>query len=607
MKKVWKKGLALLLCLVLNSSMVAFANETQDENTKNQEESFDEISEEKESKEEQYSEDENSREENSEETSDLTVIPETSDTAGWKEIDNNRYYYDANKQRVSGWYKINNSWYYFDGKNETCPGIMLKDTVCQIEGKYYLFGSDGVMLTGWVKRTEGWYYANKDGSLALGWKKSGNKWYYLDKNIGLMAENTTMLIDGEYYEFDADGAMLIGWIKKTEGWYYANADGSLALGWKKSGNKWYYLDKGNLEHVGLMVADTNMLIDGKYYGFNADGAMLTGWIERAEGWYYANPNGDFAMKWKKSGSKWYYLDPNDVDYPGRMLSDVLVEIDGLSYVFLPSGAMKTGWEKVDENWYYYDTYSGQLVSEWNKINGKWYYFEPNTKQMAPAGWHEIDGTYYYMNPDGDMATGWKYINNKWYYFGTGGNMSVGWKMIGGFWYYFYAQNDPHGGTYGAMASNTTIDGYKILSNGMYLNAVQSRMYASAQGYGSSSRYLIMIDTANCKLGVFTGTRGHWTPVKYWSCSPGAPATPTVKGVFSVGSKGYYFDSGNLRLYWYTQFYGDYLIHSVCYLHDGSPADLRTGMHLSHGCVRLQIDNAKWVYDNIPRGSTVVAY
>ena len=31
------------------------------------------------------------------------------------------------------------------------------------------------------------------------------------------------------------------------------------------------------------------------------------------------------------------------------------------------------------------------------------------------------------------------------------------------------------------------------------------------------------------------------------------------------------------------------------------------MNLSHGCVRLQIDNAKWIYDNIPSGTKVVTF
>jgi hypothetical protein len=36
-------------------------------------------------------------------------------------------------------------------------------------------------------------------------------------------------------------------------------------------------------------------------------------------------------------------------------------------------------------------------------------------------------------------------------------------------------------------------------------------------------------------------------------------------------------------------------------------DGRLGMGLSHGCVRLDINNAKWIYDNIPRNTTVVVY
>lgn len=38
---------------------------------------------------------------------------------------------------------------------------------------------------------------------------------------------------------------------------------------------------------------------------------------------------------------------------------------------------------------------------------------------------------------------------------------------------------------------------------------------------------------------------------------------TVKGEFTVGSKGYVFGHGYSYYYW-TQFYGDYLFHSVKY-------------------------------------------
>ena len=57
---------------------------------------------------------------------------------------------------------------------------------------------------------------------------------------------------------------------------------------------------------------------------------------------------------------------------------------------------------------------------------------------------------------------------------------------------------------------------------------------------------------------------------------------------------------------YTQFCGNYLFHSVTYYQNTfNIMDGRFGMNLSHGCVRLQIDNAKWIYDNIPSGTKVV--
>lgn len=36
-------------------------------------------------------------------------------------------------------------------------------------------------------------------------------------------------------------------------------------------------------------------------------------------------------------------------------------------------------------------------------------------------------------------------------------------------------------------------------------------------------------------------------------------------------------------------------------------DGRLAQNLSHGCVRLAIQDAKWIYDNIPYGTKVVSY
>ena len=140
-----------------------------------------------------------------------------------------------------------------------------------------------------------------------------------------------------------------------------------------------------------------------------------------------------------------------------------------------------------------------------------------------------------------------------------------------------------------------------------LPARQQAMINKAQGISSSTKWLLMVDTTGCRVGVFSGKKGDWTCKYYWQCSPGKPSTPTVLGSYTVKGKGYSFGSG-YTCYYYTQFYGDYLFHSILY-NQGTRVvqDGRLGQQLSHGCVRLAINNAKWIYDNIPRGTKVYIY
>lgn len=136
---------------------------------------------------------------------------------------------------------------------------------------------------------------------------------------------------------------------------------------------------------------------------------------------------------------------------------------------------------------------------------------------------------------------------------------------------------------------------------------QLAMLNRANWYSSNTGWLIMVDTVNCKLGVFRGFKGNWSYAQFWQCSTGAPQTPTVLGEYSVTGKGYSFGHG-YTCYYYTQFYGDYLIHSGTYYQGTfNVMDDRMGVHISQGCVRLLIDRAKWIWDNVPIGTKVVTY
>lgn len=140
---------------------------------------------------------------------------------------------------------------------------------------------------------------------------------------------------------------------------------------------------------------------------------------------------------------------------------------------------------------------------------------------------------------------------------------------------------------------------------------QIAMFVAAQQYSSPTSYLILVNRTTHRLGIYTGGKDHWNEVFYWACGDGKASTPTVEGVHRVIYKKPYFDSGVARCWWATNFAaGGYHIHSGTYAQTPQPTRLlngSVGVGISHGCVRLAIDQAKWVYDNIPISSTVVVY
>lgn len=192
--------------------------------------------------------------------------------------------------------------------------------------------------------------------------------------------------------------------------------------------------------------------------------------------------------------------------------------------------------------------------------------------------------------------------------------------------YYYADYQPDG-SYGFSANVGNhrfhfgiyhAAAYVLMDNGVRLYAGSSSgqingthavsMRQAVQGYSSDTDYLLVVDTTACKTGVFFKNGNTWDYMSYWLCAPGAPDTPTITGVFTVTPlkmNGFY--SFGSQQYYATQFYGDYLFHSTTYNSDGSVQNDRVGMQLSHGCVRLETNNAKWIYDNIPAGTTVVIY
>ena len=148
-----------------------------------------------------------------------------------------------------------------------------------------------------------------------------------------------------------------------------------------------------------------------------------------------------------------------------------------------------------------------------------------------------------------------------------------------------------------------------VTKGATLSGYQLSLLRKAQGYSSSTSYLIFVDRSMCKVIIFKRSASNWSLLKYWDCCVGAPATPTIKGTFTTGYKMYSFgEKKGYSCYYATQIHSDYLFHSILYYaNTRNVMDGTMGAQVSHGCIRLWIDNAKWIYDNIHSGTKVAIW
>ena len=133
----------------------------------------------------------------------------------------------------------------------------------------------------------------------------------------------------------------------------------------------------------------------------------------------------------------------------------------------------------------------------------------------------------------------------------------------------------------------------------------SQKLINSKNISSNTKYLICVDTKSFRVNIFTGTKNKWTFVKNFICSLGKPSTPTPLGTYKIGAKGYSFGQNHGYIcYYYSQFKGNYVFHSILYNLNNTVRDGRLGIRICDGCIRLAKVNAKWIYDNVPYGTTV---
>lgn len=130
-----------------------------------------------------------------------------------------------------------------------------------------------------------------------------------------------------------------------------------------------------------------------------------------------------------------------------------------------------------------------------------------------------------------------------------------------------------------------------------------------------SSYYIEVNRTTCSVTVYAkdGNNGYIIPVKRFACSVGLPSTPTPTGTYYTPAKyRWHTLMGPSYGQYCTRIVGGVLFHSVAG-YNMTSYNIRArdfnklGQPASHGCVRLCVRDAKWIYDNCPLGTKVRIY
>ena len=358
------------------------------------------------------------------------------------------------------------------------------------------------------------------------------------------------------------------------------------------GNEWYYIENGK--------------VNWNY----------TGLAQRGIEWFYIEKG---KLNWDHSGiveynNQWFYVVKGRLDwnYTGLGQSDN-------DWYYIVRGRVNWGYTGLVQRgieWFYIE--NGKL--NWNhsgivEYNNQWFYVERGRLNWNYTGLGQSGNDWYYIVGG---RVNWGYTGlvqkgNEWFYVRNG---RLDWGYTGlacNGEYYFYVKNGRLDWSYSGYAQ---IDGqgeYYEVRNGRLVGGTLTlaKMHGVANNQDSPTNYIVIVDRAAHRVGVFKGSKYNWADAKYYKCCVGKPSTPTISGTYYIKSRGKYFDTGTQGRCWYfTQINGNYLFHSVIYDRQNSPKriiDNSMDAAVSHGCVRLDLENAKWIYDNIPKNTKVIIY
>ena len=423
-------------------------------------------------------------------------------------------------------------------------------------------------------------------------------------------------IEGELYYFENNSInTLYSGLASYKGDTYLVTKGKVdksQSGLVQCNNEWYLLKSGEVrtDYSGLDQYNNQWFyID--HGRLNWDYSGITKYNNE---WFYVETG---RLNWHynglgQSGNEWYYIVNARVNWNYTGLAQ-----HNNQWFYIDRGRLNwdySGITKYNNEWFYIET--GRLNWHYNGLGqsgNEWYYIVNARVNWNYTGLVQRDNEWFYVE-NGKLD--WNYTGlvqkgNEWFFVRNG---RLDWSYTGLACYkdaYYYVKNGRLNWNYSGYAQ---IDGqgeYYEVRNGRMIGGPLAKMQTVANNQTSRTNYIMVVDRATHRVGVFKGKKNNWSNVKYYKCCVGKSSTPTISGTYDVGVKGKYFDTGTKgRCWYYTQISGNYLFHSVIYDRQSTPKhiiDNSMDAAVSHGCVRLDLDNAKWIYDNIPKNTKVIIY
>ena len=456
--------------------------------------------------------------------------------------------------------------------------------------------------------SDGWdHYTTSSGYVARGgYTESGAKWF---------ANNDGKLVSGwivastfgqGLQRYWAEGGRIVASrlldAAETGWWAYARPEGFVVRGRWTAPNGYVYLanNDGRLEDPGWVVSSSYGQGLQRYWVDAKAHAAVPGYSK--DGWaHYTTPSGYVLRGVSILGDGTFYRANNDgkvldstedsKDYIGWWVTSSLGH--GLQRYWLNSGKLALS-TLIDPAlghgayWAYARPEGFVVRGKWDKGNGRVYVADNDGALPSVSGWM-VTGKYdggalqrYYMDGDARAAvTSFFRVDGNLYY-------GIGWQgyvlrnsMIGYDGSVYVADNDG------------------VLTKRKYSPLIQS-MVDRAQGFSSSTGWLVLVSRSDCHVAVFSGGRGNWNLYDDFACVVGAPSSPTITGTYATQSRRPSLDTDS-RARYCTQINGGYFFHTIL----SSNSEL--GHWASHGCVRLPVEKARWIYYNLPLRTTVNIY